>query len=405
MACVVVVAMLDSSGSDEDTETIDENHDHLGFDDDDDDGEDGDWVDAGEDDDDTDDEGGGGGPLDMAEVYAALAGVAQAHQGGAAAGGGVQAAAAPALPPLIPPPPPPQQQQQPTPPSVPPLTTVGALIPKHTGHTCSSMLGHLLVVLGGGNRRQFHSFRSLLMLDTRTMTWTKPQARGDAPNSLIYHSCTPLELHNARHLLLYGGSYNTTHRQHEARQVFLLDLLTLRWECPTILGPTPEHRTRHTLVPLYPEYYHNDMSSSNSSSSNTTTPTTTTTTTTQTTTHLVLFGGYAPQERQAFNDLMVLRVDKVMGGGGGGSSSQGRVRHSYAWNVPTVIGQRPQQRLAHTAAVIPLPPSEGGPRMVVFGGVGLGAIYGDLHSLRCQDPTYLVWEELTMVEGTPPSAR
>jgi hypothetical protein len=46
--------------------------------------------------------------------------------------------------------------------------------------------------------------------------------------------------------------------------------------------------------------------------------------------------------------------------------------------------------------------------MMVWGGVGLGAIYGDLHSLRVRDRNctegHMVWEEVA-IEGSPPSAR
>jgi hypothetical protein len=44
----------------------------------------------------------------------------------------------------------------------------------------------LLAVLGGGNRRQFHSFRNLLVLNTTNMTWSRPQARGARPRSVSW---------------------------------------------------------------------------------------------------------------------------------------------------------------------------------------------------------------------------
>lgn len=43
--------------------------------------------------------------------------------------------------------------------------------------------------------------------------------------------------------------------------------------------------------------------------------------------------------------------------------------------------------------------------MLVFGGVGLGAIFGDVHCLHCEDVYNMTWEELRPIEGNPPSAR
>jgi hypothetical protein len=63
------------------------------------------------------------------------------------------------------------------------------------------------------------------------------------------------------------------------------------------------------------------------------------------------------------------------------------------------------------SVVLPLPPHTGGARMVVFGGVGLGAIFGDTHSLRVGEggrggggSEVVVWEE-THISGEGPCAR
>ena len=54
-----------------------------------------------------------------------------------------------------------------------------------------------MLVLGGGNRQQFHSFRSLLLLDLGSLTWSRVRAVGATPaalaGGLIYHTsaCAP----------------------------------------------------------------------------------------------------------------------------------------------------------------------------------------------------------------------
>lgn len=56
-----------------------------------------------------------------------------------------------------------------------------------TGHTASTVLGAQMLVLGGGNKRQFHSCRHVLMYDPIERTWSKLSTRGTAPQTLIYH--------------------------------------------------------------------------------------------------------------------------------------------------------------------------------------------------------------------------
>lgn len=79
-----------------------------------------------------------------------------------------------------------------------------------TGHTATAGLGSQMVVLGGGNKRQFHSCRHVLVYDPIERTWSKLATRGNAPTALIYHRWT---LHSPSlaklfHLsLLEGGEF------------------------------------------------------------------------------------------------------------------------------------------------------------------------------------------------------
>lgn len=56
-----------------------------------------------------------------------------------------------------------------------------------TGHTATAVLGSQMMLLGGGNKRQFHSCRHVLMYDPIERAWSKMATRGIAPATLIYH--------------------------------------------------------------------------------------------------------------------------------------------------------------------------------------------------------------------------
>jgi len=156
---------------------------------------------------------------------------------------------------------------------------------------------------------------------------------------------------------------------------------------------------------------------------------------------LVLFGGYYPDLRIALNDLWCLDVkqknqssctndessscssncsssssrSEQWNHGEGfvrGSRNNGRVlsevsgtvevredEYTYAWRRARVGGTVPETRLAHSATMIPpfkralnstaseetssSISNSAGPWMVVFGGVGIGAVFGDVCLLNC----------------------
>ncbi|CAN0342516.1 unnamed protein product, partial [Ectocarpus sp. 4 AP-2014] len=50
------------------------------------------------------------------------------------------------------------------------------------GHTATAVLGSRMMVLGGGNIRQFHSCRHVLVYDPIERTWSKLATRGNAPS-------------------------------------------------------------------------------------------------------------------------------------------------------------------------------------------------------------------------------
>eukprot|EP00903_Cladosiphon_okamuranus_P011781 g11074.t1 len=137
------------------------------------------------------------------------------------------------------------------------------LVPTVTGHTATAVLGSQMMVLGGGNKRQFHPCRHVLVYDPIERTWSKLATRGNAPAALIYHSCTALEppWGCPRNLLVFGGNSTPRHINPHSRpkaQVSVLDSLTMEWIQPKIRGNPIGMRTRHTAVAVYADYEQHD---------------------------------------------------------------------------------------------------------------------------------------------------
>ncbi|CAM9372196.1 unnamed protein product [Choristocarpus tenellus] len=144
--------------------------------------------------------------------------------------------------------------------------THNRLVPTVTGHAGAAVLGDHILMLGGGNKRQFHGCRHVLAYSPRERTWTKFTTHGAAPNALIYHSVTSLEppWRQSRNLLVFGGSSTGRTRDNppmiaEPPQIMVLDSLTMRWSLPRVEGDGPGIRTRHTTVAVYGDTEYEDL--------------------------------------------------------------------------------------------------------------------------------------------------
>jgi hypothetical protein len=335
------------------------------------------------------------------------------------------------------------------------------LIPTCTGHTSTSILdGTSMLVMGGSNREQFHALRNVLIYSPRSGNWCKVKTTGPAPNTLIYHTTTPLEpppsptvvhafraqqytadVHTQdddgallfppraahlgpRNVLVFGGIPGDQNTR-QLSSIYVLDCLTMQWRAPkvstssSVFGDAsspgisanvrvfrremnrggsqndgtgddggPCHRTRHSMVSLHaPVEPYSLRPPSHALAS-----------------VLILFGGYSQIRRNAFHDIWLLEVlrkpsapeptstaaaadDDDFLGTMDGNLMRGEEEHAYdyAWRKPAkTTGERPDSRLAHSAVMIPR--SDDGRRishMVIFGGVGLGAIFNDIHILSC----------------------
>eukprot|EP00904_Undaria_pinnatifida_P002060 jgi/Undpi1/11855/HiC_scaffold_4.g01554.m1 len=97
-------------------------------------------------------------------------------------------------------------------------------------------------------------------------------------------------------------------------------------------------------------------------------------------------------------------------GGGGVENSPGTASLDTSTPPSTVRGVPPEGRLAHSAALVRVAEGEGGTTtgkqalMVVFGGVGTGALFNDVHILRCSSTSSLEWQRVS-VRGRKPAKR
>lgn len=260
------------------------------------------------------------------------------------------------------------------------------------GHTLTPMFyGSIIFLVGGGNTHQYHPCRHLPLYNANTSVWGKIFTQGEAPQVLIYHTATPLEKTNPTSMFVYGGSNHRPNSTEIGGADFgwELDCELLYWKRISLQGDTPEPRTRHSMVAMYPEdrdfgrqrphfvrapsdlYVHDASLDVN----------------------LILFGGYSHASTTALADVKVLNCHRT---------SSGDLQ--CLWMQHSISGLAPSSRLAHTCEALPLSSSEGGFRMIGFGGVGATLLHNDVFSLRCGDISHLLWEEVQCT-GTAPGQR
>ncbi len=182
---------------------------------------------------------------------------------------------------------------------------------------------------------------------------------------------------------------------------WMLDVLTMTWICVNPKGDVPLHRTRHSMVAMYPTPHDGEGGSLSSECSSFTYSSSKITPYAQ----LILFGGYNSTKSHAFNDIYLLQVTHK------GSNIEPpkdiNLTHSmvsssqsfnFVWLRPEVTGSPPSPRLAHAACMVK------NRFMVVVGGMGLGSIFQDVHVLNIHSQSRLGWERVD-TKGAPPLPR
>ncbi len=242
--------------------------------------------------------------------------------------------------------------------------------------------------------------------DYAEAVWTKHISRGSPPSTLAYHSATPLEPFDQyrRWVLVFGGSIDLLEALKNGEstipQTWVLDVLTMTWTCENPKGNVPSHRTRHTMVAMYPKH-----AAGEGGGVPTEDPSFAYSSKTTKYAQLVLFGGYSTTNSRVFNDVHFLHVSHKE------SSKVQRKRDSsvhspissvenfnFVLSRPEVTGTPPSPRLAHAACMVK------NRFMVVFGGMGLGNVFNDVHVLHIHSPTRLEWE-IVEIKGAAPSPR
>ncbi|CAM9662216.1 unnamed protein product [Scytosiphon promiscuus] len=324
------------------------------------------------------------------------------------------------------------------------------LVPTVTGHTATAVLGSQMIVLGGGNKRQFHSCRHVPVYDPVERTWSKLSTRGNAPVALIYHSCTALEPPWAtpRNLLVIGGSNSprqTNANLRQNAQISVLDALTMEWHEPKIAGDPMGVRTRHTAVAVHADQDQHDRLAIETNDESLASHFEELTAEDQPCTmdyvqgkgrgkrrdfprtpparqrsqprdfggdtNIIIFGGFSPIPRHAFNDVVVLNVQRSSRGGaystlggntGGGSGNRfGTTALPSGSSFSSSSGRaNPTRRRRHSRGKHPVFDSDSDDGSEADGGAGKReeTSSGSRNGYRYR------WVR-PMVRGTPPLGR
>ena len=126
----------------------------------------------------------------------------------------------------------------------------GAPPTPRVGHS-AVVLGNLVYVYGGAAHE--HIYRDLHVLDTNSMSWVEPPTSGLPPGPLFGHSAQTvgqcLFLFGGCREVVRHGTYASLHgRTHASSKLHVLDTATMTWSKPDIAGNTPLPRYRHATA-------------------------------------------------------------------------------------------------------------------------------------------------------------
>lgn len=120
--------------------------------------------------------------------------------------------------------------------------TTGAIPCARSGHTLTA-IGKKLYLFGGGvwNEREgwVHKFNDLYVLDTETLQWTKPECQGKIDTSTF-----PISFAIGRFMFIFGGGSKPLHSV--TNDLYILDTATMTWSSPESDGSKPQPRDMGT---------------------------------------------------------------------------------------------------------------------------------------------------------------
>lgn len=199
---------------------------------------------------------------------------------------------------------------------VPQSTLNGTLPPSRTNHAAAAV-GSKMFIFGGNNNNEHGNYQvldDLYMLDTTTMTWSRPQTTGDRPSARSGHTLTAI---GSKLYLFGGGVWNEDEGWvHKYNDIHVLDTETMHWSKPATTG-TVETST-------FPISWAVGR-------------------------YLFVFGGGSKPQHCVTNDMYVLDTATMQ------------------WSSPDAKGDKPQPRDMGTAALV-------GNNVFLMGGYAGGAV-------------------------------
>src|SRR5690606_26224040 len=121
-------------------------------------------------------------------------------------------------------------------------------VPSFVGHTATPPLGDTVLLIGGRDHSHYHSLRCIYAYNVQSRTWSRIDAHGVAPPSILYHTCGALEQSNPRHVFICEGKPLVFAGGRAESSIYVLDTLTMTWQVPSVTKDGPNGRTRHSMV-------------------------------------------------------------------------------------------------------------------------------------------------------------
>jgi hypothetical protein len=295
-------------------------------------------------------------------------------------------------------------------------------LPKFNYHSTVLLHENIMLVIGGMSDTQMNNPQFPYAYNISTQQWcsVSTKSNGSAnnvPSVLCNHCCINLDP-NSGIIVCIGGAYISDQKQHP---IYLLDTKTLTWSVPEIENSTiygwsqavesPIERfrcSRHTVAvinPALPTIISDVKSKINGTISraiNSMADHKMGCYITKDVAWAIIYGGCNETTRSISGDVHVLICAQNISN----NHEQNDSFYTWKWSYPKVHnmdirnGAAVNSRCDHAATVVPLPDSQGGTRMVVFGGFGgsnsLGEL-NDVRSLNCKSLSNLYWEKVTVI--------
>ncbi|EGG14174.1 hypothetical protein DFA_11943 [Cavenderia fasciculata] len=120
-----------------------------------------------------------------------------------------------------------------------PTTNGAECIPgPHRAHS-ATLVDYRLFVFGGGDGPNY--FKDLYILDTKTLTWSKPITNGSGPGPRRAHTAN---LVAGKNIYIFGGGDGNK----ALNEMYVLDTETLTWTCIKANGSLPGSRGYHSSL-------------------------------------------------------------------------------------------------------------------------------------------------------------